>query len=515
MNARSTLFRDMANYLMGRGSLILLGLITFPLLTRLLSVSEYGVLSLTLRIVLVLVVLSKCGLQYSAARFFKAGTSSSMEQRRLYTTLLICPACIVVLVSLLYYAFLLFTPVFRGDRLLYQCLMVAPAVVFFRTLQAILLSFLRNEGKSRLHTIVEITTKVSTLAAFVILAFTGLHHAFPVLLGVLASEFAIVAAQLISFLRRGLFHISAMDWTLIRDSLLFGAPLIIYELSSLVLDSGDRIIVQRYLGDHQLGLYSAAYGVSGYLQDTVMTPLNLAIFPIYMRIWNEEGKPATERFLSTSVSWFSLAALFIVGACALCSREMLTLLASARFAGADRLLTILIPSLMIYALHIFFNVGLILEKRTTLLAGIAASAAVLNIALNLYLVPRFGLMGAAFATFLGYVVMVASLIVINRKFLPLTPSASLILSGVAAVALAYPLPSFTTFHLTVVTLLVRLASYTIIFLLSMLAISSSFRKLWLTAWKQLVSRFAFRNDTAKIAILEECETSNAGQGVSQ
>jgi len=306
-----------------------------------------------------------------------------------------------------------------------------------------------------------------------------------------------------------------MDWTLIRDSLLFGAPLIIYELSSLVLDSGDRIIVQRYLGDHQLGLYSAAYGVSGYLQDTVMTPLNLAIFPIYMRIWNEEGKPATERFLSTSVSWFSLAALFIVGACALCSREMLTLLASARFAGADRLLTILIPSLMIYALHLFFNVGLILEKRTTLLAGIAASAAVLNIALNLYLVPRFGLMGAAFATLLGYVVMVASLIVINRKFLPLTPSASLILSGVAAVALAYPLPSFTTFHLTVVTLLVRLASYTIIFLLSMLAISSSFRKLWLTAWKRLVSRFAFRNHTAKIAILEECETSNAGQGVSQ
>jgi uncharacterized membrane protein YhhN len=111
--------------------------------------------------------------------------------------------------------------------------------------------------------------------------------------------------------------------------------------------------------------------------------------------------------------------------------------------------------------------------------------------------------------------MVASLIIINRNILPLTPNASLILSGVAAVALAYPLPSLTTFHLPVVTLLARLAIYTLVFLMSMLAISSGFRTVMLTAWRRAASRFAFRSHTAKAAIIEECETSNAGQGVSQ
>lgn len=514
MNSRPSLFKDMTNYLVGRGSLILLGFITFPLLTRLLSVSEYGVLSLTLRITLLLVVLSKCGLQYSAARFFKGGTAGEPEQKRFYSTLLICPSCIAILVSLLYYLLIVYTPIFHGDVLLYRCLLVAPVVVFLRTLQSILLSFLRNEGKSRFHTIIEVATKSATIVAYAYLAIAGLHQAFAVLLGVLVSECAVIALQLFGFLRRGLISLSAVDWTLIRESLTFGAPLIVYELSSLALDSGDRLIVQRFLGDHQLGLYSAAYGVSGYLQDTVMTPLNLAIFPIYMRLWNEEGREATQRFLSKTLSWFIVAALFLSGAAALCSREALIVLASMRFAGAERLLSILIPALMVYALHIFFNVGLILEKRTAMLAVIAVASAAINIVANLYWVPRFQLTGAAFATLLSYAVMVAALVVVNHRILPLTPRFSLVLSAVVATLLAYPLPSLLHTALPITSLLVRSAGYTTIFFLGMAAISSDFRAAVHLASRRIGKTRPVHSAVPGIASLDEYE-STVSKGVSQ
>lgn len=475
MSVRTSLFRDIGNYLVGRGSLILLGFITFPLLTRLLSVEQYGIISLTFRLVLLLVVISKCGLQYSAARFFDAAKSDTAEQRRFYSTLLICPAILSLIFSALYVAVISSSAVLRKDSLLFHCLLLAPVAVVLRTIQSMLLSFLRNEGRSRLHTIIEVSTKVTAVIAFAVLAVSGQHAAFPVLLATIAGELLVVAVQLGDVLRRGLIHPSAIDWNFIRISLLFGLPLIAYELSSLVLDSADRLIVQHYMGDHSLGLYSAAYGISGYLQDVVMTPLNLALFPIYMRLWNEQGKEETARFVSTALSWFLVVAFFIVGASTLCSRDTLLLLASRRFAGSENLLLVLVPGLMIYALHIFFNVGLILKKRTTELAAIVMIAAAINIVANFLWVPRYGLMGAAAATVVSYVVMVSSLAVSNRTILPLRLNSALTISGLGAMLCAYPLPTFIHTQWLVTELVARAAAYSVIFTVSLTIVSRDFR----------------------------------------
>jgi O-antigen/teichoic acid export membrane protein len=307
------------------------------------------------------------------------------------------------------------------------------------------------------------------------LAIVGQHKAFSVLLAMIGGEFAVVAFQFVSVLRSRLIHVSAINWDLIRASLVFGLPLIAYELSSLILDSADRFIVQRLMGDHPLGLYSAAYGISGYLQDVIMTPLNLALFPVYMRLWNEHGKDETARFLSKTLSWFLVISFFVVGASTLCSRDALLLLASRRFSGSENLLLILVPGLMLYALHIFFNVGLILQKRTTLLASIAIIAAIVNIGANLFLIPRLGLIGAATATLISYAFMVVSLIIVNQDIVPLKVHLALTMSALGAMLLAYPLPA--SIHLAPLTLelLVRATLYTVIFVACMAIASRDFR----------------------------------------
>ncbi|WP_047488309.1 lipopolysaccharide biosynthesis protein [Terriglobus sp. TAA 43] len=504
MSRKPDFIRDIGNYLVGRGSLILLGFVTFPLLTRVLPVEQYGILSLTFRLVLLLVVLSKCGLQYSAARFYDASKSDVAGQRRFYSTLLIGPTITSLLFSAIYMAVLFSSSELRRDIQLFHCLLLAPVAVVLRTLQSMLLSFLRNEGRSRLHTIVEVMTKVTTMVGLIALALAGQHRAFPVVLATMTAEAIVVAVQLGDVLRRGLIHPTAIDWDLIRTSLKFGMPLIAYELSSLVLDSADRIIVQRYMGDHSLGLYSAAYSISGYLQDVVMTPLNLALFPIYMRLWNEEGKEATSRFLSMSLSWFVVIALFITGLSTLCAGDALVFLASTRFAGAEGLLKVLVPALMVYALHIFFNVGLVLQKRTTLLAIIVVVAAAVNIAANFAWIPRYGLMGAAAATFLSYAVMVGTLIVVNRDILPLHVNPALAISGVVALLCAYPLPTFIHSQLLIAQLLGRAAAYSAIFAGCFFIMSSDFRK----AVKKVIAKLPI----GTISPLRVPSTAATGEG---
>lgn len=488
MSHRPALFRDIKHYLSGRVVLLVLGFATFPLMTRMLSVGGYGVVSLTLRVVLLLTVLSKCGLQYSAARFYKGSvdtgnanrasidTGTREEQQRFHSTLVLGPLLTAAVVIAIYLPLLLLLRGRLADPLLYTCLLLAPVLVVLRTLQSLLLGLLRNEGRSRLHSVLEVTTKLLTLGALLGLLAGGLRSAVVILAAVAASEAAVVLLQLGMLLRRGLLTPRAVDWSLIRLSLAFGAPLIAYELSSVVLDSGDRFLVRHYLGDTSLGYYSAAYNISGYLQDTVMTPLNLAIFPIYMRIWNEEGREATQRFLSTALSWFAVAAVAITALSLLCSRDAIVLLASQRFVEAHRLLPILVPSLMLYATHIFLNVGLILEKRTVLMSVLVFTSAAVNLALNVYLIPRIGLTGAAWATLLSYGLLIGCLAAVNHGILPLHLDLGLLAQSVVAGGCAFVLPALIHTRFPVLTLALRIPSYLALFAFVLFFLSKDFRR---------------------------------------
>jgi O-antigen/teichoic acid export membrane protein len=478
MNPAPSFLRDVRHYLSGRAVLIALGFVTFPLLTRMLSVGDYGQLSLVLRIILLLTVLSKCGLQYSSARFHQTTTNAPFEQKRqFYSTLVLGPVLSAAVTTAIYLPILILSRNRIADVLLYRCLLLAPILVFTRALQSLLLSFLRSEGRSSFHAVLEVASRVLTLIALVLLFFSGLKTSFAVLVATTGCEGLIVLLQMGELLKCRLVHYSAVNWPLIRTSFLFGAPLIGYELASILLDSGDRVLVRHFLGDISLGYYSAAYNVSAYLQDTVMTPLNLAIFPVFMRLWEHEGRKATQRFLSDGLTWFIVGSFALTALSLLCSRDAVLLLASKRFLDASRLLPILVPGLLIYASHIFLNVGLILEKRTVLLAVLVSGAAIFNLGINVYLIPRMGISGAAWATLVSYAALIALLARINQAILPLHPDFRLILQSGAAACLAFLPCAFLHDRLPILTLALRSSVFIILFATFLVLCSSTVRTL--------------------------------------
>lgn len=487
-----SIFRDLFNYLSGRIVLLILGFASFPLLTRMLSVPEYGVVSLVLRVVLVLTVLSKCGFQYSVNRFYHetVADGSDTAYRRYYSTLVFSPMVIAGIVALVYTGILLLTFRHIQDALLRWCLLLAPGLVLLRVLQSLLLGFLRNEGRSRLHSTLEVSTKALTLAALICLFVSPYHGAISFLAASTVSEAAIVLLQLRLLAKQNVLHWQHIDWSLTRISLAFGAPLIAYEFASVVLDSGDRFLVQHFLGDTQLGYYSAAYNIGSYFQDTVMIPMNLALLPIYMRLWTHEGPEPTERFISKTLTWFLAATSLITCLTLLCSKDVIVLLASRRYLEAHRLLPIIIPSLMLYATHIFLNAGMIITKRTGLMARLVVVSAIANIALNLVLIPRLGTLGAAYATLISYALLIALMAVINQRILPLQPDWRLIVCSWIAAAVTWLGVQHVNVGIPVLSLGVRIALGSTCFLGTLLALSGHARELLVTARKRLMPRSA-------------------------
>ena len=245
---------------------------------------------------------------------------------------------------------------------------------------------------------------------------------------------------------RGLLELQAADFGYFKRAAWFAFPLIGYELASVVLDSGDRLLVQHYLGAQSLGYYSAAYNVSTYAEEALMVPINLALFPIYMKLWVEKGKEETQAFLSRSLNNFLALAIAVICVVFLTSRDVIVVLASKKFQEAHALLPLLIIGLLIYAVHIFLNAALLIYKKTAVMTGLVAGACVANLLLNIALIPRMGLQGAALATLVSYLLLVLMMGRVSFRLLPLKISYAGVGMNLLAAAVTFIVVRPIDFH---------------------------------------------------------------------
>jgi O-antigen/teichoic acid export membrane protein len=446
MSALKTLYRHSSHYLGGRVAVMLLGFISFPVFTRIFSVAEYGTINLIMNTVLLLTVLSKFGFQHSIQRYYPEGESVAGPDtlRRYYSTLFYSTAILALVLTLLFIASLFlgaahFLGISAGGTLLLAC-----CLVMIRSLRSMQMNLMQMENKTRLFNGMDILQKALTIALVCALLFFWQKTVFAFFLGLVMVEGIILLQYLLVLSRRQLLSPGMFDTGFLRAAVAFSLPLMAAEISWVVLDSGDRFFVQHYLGAQALGFYAAAYGIAIYLQDVLMAPLQMALFPICMRVWNTEGKKATQEFLSHSLDQFILVAVAVVCIAIVTSKDAIVLLASRKFQEAHTLLPFLVIGLVLSAVTIYFRPGLMIHKRASRIAVATFYASILNIALNVILLPRIGLVGAAIATTVSYAGIVIFLAYQSLRVLPykleLISFARYAITGAAASWLVTQLP---------------------------------------------------------------------------
>ncbi|MHB1020786.1 MAG: lipopolysaccharide biosynthesis protein [Acidobacteriaceae bacterium] len=406
-----------SHYLAGRVGLMFLGFVSFPLLTRLLSVSQYGELSLLLKIALLCTVLGKCGLQNAAIRFLPECEGPNGAGRKICVSTLVATSATIALIVVLLALAAVHLQIWKLSSAAIGLVSITLILVFTRSIQPTLSGMLRAEQRTLLFNICELLGKALGIGLSIGALFWIALDLRYYVLGLVVAETSIVAAVLLWFARQGCLSISNIDVSIVRRALIFSTPLIAYELASVVLDSGDRILISHYLGLKQLGFYSAAYSIATYAEQTVMVPINMALFPIYMQIWVEKGETATAEFLSKTLDLFIVLAAALALLVLLTSNDLVAILASKKFQEAHTLLPVLVCGLLVYAIHIFFNAPLLIYKRSFVLGSITVVCCIANIGLNVVLLPKMGIMGAAIATLVSYVFLVIGMAIMSRKYL--------------------------------------------------------------------------------------------------
>ncbi len=202
---------------------------------------------------------------------------------------------------------------------------------------------------------------------------------------------------------------------------LYGLPISLSLVLEYALSTGDRFLIAGYLGTASVGIYTAGYGLANRTLDVIFVWAGMAAAPLTIAALEHGGMEDARAMARKAFGYMALLTFPAATGLALVAVPLATIMTGPAFrAQAATIipwiaLAGLMNGIMTYYLHEAFT----LSKRTGVMAAVMAFPALLNIALNMLLLPRLGLQGAVIATVIAYFAGMVLSAMIGRRYFPL------------------------------------------------------------------------------------------------
>ncbi len=417
MNYIKKLFQQSSYYFISNVFVMLAGFISFPILTRIFTPEEYGVMSLVTITVSLGIGFSKFGLQHAALRYFSDFKENviKLNMSYYYSTLFIGSLTISGLI--VFSAFWITKLCLSGylNKSLQDLVLLIVLLIFVGALINILSMFLRADNRGALYSVFTIARRYGHLLLGIIIVVYIMENVRGLFIGFLISDVLLLIVLMLFFIRK--IKLTSISPSFLKEAVSYSFPLIWMELSNMILNFGDRYLLQYYKGSESVGLYSAAYNVCNLSQSVLSVPLRLAVIPMYMSIWNKEGKDETKGFLDKILDYYIMIGVPVIIGLSWFGDEFVTLLATSKYLDAVVIIPVIILPLIVFGGNVIFTAGLRIYKKTRILMYMSLLAGVVNVILNILFIPRFGMLGAAYATLISYCLLVVTTVIVSYRYL--------------------------------------------------------------------------------------------------
>lgn len=233
-----------------------------------------------------------------------------------------------------------------------------------------------------------------------------------------------------------------IDWKWLMQLLGFGGPLVISNLTMFVLNFSDRFFLQRFQSLEVVGIYGIAYKFGFILNFLLIQQFNMMW---QARMYIIQRLPDHRRMFSQVFTLYSLVLIVAALALALFSPEVMTLMVDTRYRSGAEVIPIVALAYVFLGVGYYLQLGMFLAARTALIGLASAIAAVVTLLLNFFLIRSIGMMGAAWSTLAGFVVLaVGSYYFSQRAFplpLPIGRVARALLLGISVYLLSRAFPT--------------------------------------------------------------------------
>lgn len=372
-----------------------------PFYTRVLPQDGYGTVDIIVQTCNLLIPLATLGITHAIIRF---GLDKSTDKKSVYTLGLLTVACGFTVL-------LLFWPLLAKISFLTEYIGYIYLFILMSSLQMLGAEFIRARGMVRFYAIDGVFRTVLTIILNII--FLGVIKMGPVgyLLATICTD---ATSTVLMFLLVRLYRfISLKSATkdLAKEMLRYAIPMIPNTICTWIINISDRYVIAYLIGTAANGLYAVSNKVPTIL---------IHIANIFSGAWQISAvteEEERERFF-TRVFRMYCAIAFLSASGLIATAQISTmLLASPEYFEAWRCVPFLVMGTMFACLASFLSSVYMVEKKSQYTFYTTLIGALVNIVLNVLLIPAFGSNGAAIATFISYFVMFFSRFIHTRKWI--------------------------------------------------------------------------------------------------
>ncbi len=376
------------------------GLILIPILTKTLGAEGYGIWSQILVTISLLVLPCTLGLGYAIIRFLAAEKDKEKVSKGV-SSILATTSLIALAASGL--IFVLSQPlaiaVFGGVNAAFY-IRVSALLIFLAAVDQIMIRYFFGFRQIKKYSAFLILQTIGEIAliAYLVLSGFGLFGAIISLLIVRA------VTSVIGFLWiKSDINISKPSFSAVKPYLPFTLPIILTGLSYWLINLGDRYVIGYFMGASAVGIYSASYNLGAVLL-FFYALLAGTLLPAIVNSYENNRIQEVKTYLKYSLKLLLMFTIPSFFGLSILSKSLLVTLATPEFAMAYMVVSIVALATLLYCCSFINTSVLELFKETKKVSIIFGASASINLIMNIVLVPRIGILGAAIATLITFAI---------------------------------------------------------------------------------------------------------------
>ena len=283
--------------------------------------------------------------------------------------------------------------------------------VLTSSLRSLCAQFVRARGAVKLFALDGILSTITTISFNVLYLVVFRLGIFGYIFSLICSD--ILSVVFLTYMSRlyRFIKFRGLDFNISKSMLKYAIPLIPNTVLWWITNVSDRYIVAHFWGENMNGMYAAAYKIPSII---------MLVSGIFMDAWQISAvteQKARDKFYTKVVSMYAMLLFLLASGVILFTKVIPYVLFAKAYYDAWRYIPLLVMSIVFTCLVNFLGSIYMVEKKSIRSLMTATLSAVINVVLNLWWIPVYGVNGAAAATLRCYLIVFVVRLIDTRKYI--------------------------------------------------------------------------------------------------
>jgi len=407
----SKLGKETAIYGISNGLNKLLGVILIPIYASYIPITDYGILAIFEVTITFLMSILHLGLIPGHQRFFYQEKENNTYGQYLFSIFIALLIFNIFFITFFIIHASIFSNLLIGQKNYKELFIITMYITFTEIMFLLPLQILQFERKPIFYLILN-SSKLFIALIFTIYFVVYLKISIK---GILLAR--LISNSLITFLAIIIIIIPKfnckIDIKKLYATLKYGLPLIFSSISFLIFQMSDRYMLNWLSTQAETGKYSFGFKIANTINLLIIQAIGLSYIPT---IYSSEKEVNNKRYYSKSLTYYCFTVGLIILVFLYLYEDFIKFFVkNSEYIEGFKVVPILILNFFVLGMNYFLGVGIFLKNKTGLFIIPSTITAFLNIVLNYFMIPCFGMIGAGTATLISQIIYVFILTIMSNR----------------------------------------------------------------------------------------------------